>query len=163
MSFRPIPDPGVLKQADAFREAAQMIDACTESMMSVPTVVNAVFSLELYLKSLNIKWQIADPNTLGEKKAWLKSRTALKTGHDPSKLFGALDISIRNELEQAYRGSAQGHNGQALEDSLKAYDGVFQDWRYIFEGKCKTVDLLHLFSLLEFLSKELNKLPQRWA
>lgn len=163
MSFRPIPDPGVLKQANMFREVAQMIYIHSGSIMAVPTVVNAVFALELYLKSLNIEWKIADPNTLGGKKAWLESRTALQKGHAPSKLFGALDKSIKDELEKTYRGSVPGHKGQELEDSIKSYDGVFQDWRYIFEGNCKTVDLSHLFSLLEFLSKELNKLPQKWA
>ena len=80
MALRPIPDPGVLKQADAFQQASQMLNACSEPMMSVPTVVNAAFALELYLKSLNIEWQVADPSTLGGKKAWLVSRTALQPG-----------------------------------------------------------------------------------
>jgi hypothetical protein len=163
MALRPIPDPGVLKEADAFKQTAQMLNTCSESMMSVPTIVNAAFALELYLKSLNIEWQVAAPTTLGGKKAWLESRTALQTGHAPSMLYGALDQAMRNDLEQAYRERGYGVNGQTLEKTLQTYDGLFQDWRYVFEGRCKAVDLASLFAILAFFSEALNALPQRWA
>lgn len=163
MALRPIPDPGVLKEADAFKRASEMLNACSESIMSVPAIVNAAFALELYLKSLNIAWQVADPATLEGKKAWLASRTALQIGHAPSRLYGALDQAIRSDLEERYRLRFQGGNPQTLEQNIKAFDGLFQDWRYIFEGHAKSVDLHSLFAVLAFFSEALNSLPQRWA
>ena len=163
MALRPIPDPGVLKEADAFKQAAEMLCNRPESMMSVPAVVNAAFALELYLKSLNMEWQVADPATLGGKKAWLASRTALQMGHTPSRLYGALDQSMRSDLEQKYRERFQREHTQSLEEAIKPYDGLFQDWRYIFEGRCKSVDLSGLLAVLAFFSEVLNALPQRWA
>lgn len=163
MTLRPIPDPGVLKEADAFWQASQMLNTFSESIMSVPTVVNAAFALELYLKSLNMEWQLQDPSSLGGKKAWLKSRSAVQTGHAPSKLYHAIDIDTRNTLEQQYQRRLQGTNVLKLEKVLEAYDGIFQDWRYVFEGRCKSVDLSSLFSLLAFFYEELHALPQRWA
>ena len=161
--MRPIPDSGVLNEADAFRQASQMLNACPESTMSVPAVVNAAFALELYLKSLNIEWQVADPATLGNQKAWLASRKPLQTGHAPSKLFGALDQKIRSELERKYQEQHQGFARTTLEQSIASYDGLFQDWRYIFEGRAKSVDLSELFAVLAFFSETLKHMPQQWA
>jgi hypothetical protein len=163
MAVRPIPDPGVLKQADAFRQASQMLNMCPESAMSIPAVVNAAFALELYLKSLNMEWHTAEPSTLGGKKAWLASRTALQTGHKPSKLYKALDQALKDALEKKYRERFVEASDTPLEKTLKSYDGLFQDWRYIFEGHASTVELQRLFSVLQFFSEELNALPQKWA
>jgi hypothetical protein len=162
MALRPIPDPGVLKEADAFKRASEMINDCSEAIMSVPAVVNAAFALELYLKSLNIEWQAADPATLEGKKAWLNSRRSLQKGHVPSRLYNALDQNLRSDLEERYRLSFQGGNYQTLEQNIKVFDGLFQDWRYIFEGQAKSVDLQSLLAVLTFFSEALNALPQRW-
>ena len=161
--MRPIPDLGVLNEANAFRRASQLLNACPESVMSVPAVVNAAFALELYLKSLNIEWQVADPATLGDRKSWLESRKSLQTGHAPSKLFGALDQKIRSEFEQKYQEQHQGLSRTTLEQSIASYDGIFQDWRYIFEGRAKSVDLSELFAILTFFSETLEHMPQQWA
>lgn len=163
MALRPIPDLGVLKQADAFRQASQMLNMCPESVMSIPAVVNAAFALELYLKSLNMEWQTADPSTLGRKKAWLVSRTALQTGHKPSKLYNALNQALKDALEKKYQERFTEATSTTLENILKSYDGLFQDWRYIFEGHASTVELQRLFAVLQFFSEELNALPQQCA
>jgi hypothetical protein len=162
MTLRPLPDLGVLKEADAFLQASQMLNNSPESIMSVPTIVNAAFALELYLKSLNIKWQTQNPSGIGGKKAWLKSRSAVQTGHMPSKLYLAIDKATRDSLEQQYL-QRFGTNGPKLEKILKEYDGIFQDWRYVFEGHCKSVNMSSLFSILKFFSEELHALPQRWV
>ncbi len=165
MALRPIPDPGVLKNADAFRTAAQSLSAFPESSMSVPTVVNAAFALELYLKCLNMEWQLADPNEIANsgKKAWLASRSAMQKGHIPSKLFEALEQSIHDNLEQQYKLSSYNSNTQSLKEALQGFDDLFEDWRYIFEGKCKSVNLSSLFAMLAFFSETINASPQKWA
>ena len=53
--------------------------------------------------------------------------------------------------------------GRTLEEVLRAYDGLFQDWRHIFEGHYKPVDLSGLFAVLAFFSEVLHALPQRWV
>jgi hypothetical protein len=165
MALHPIPDLGVLKTADAFRAAAQILNACSDSSMSVPTVVNAAFALELYLKSLNMEWQLADPNEISNtgKKAWLASRSALQKGHIPSDLFEALEQSIRDDLEQQYELSPHNSSAQSLKEALQGFDGLFVDWRYIFEGKCKPVDLPSLFAMLAFFSETIHAAPQERA
>jgi hypothetical protein len=163
MTQRPIPDQGVLKEADAFLQASQMLNDFSESIMSVPTIVNAAFSLELYLKSLNMEWQLQNQSSLGGSKSFLKSRSAVQTGHQPSKLYRAIDNTTRNTLERHYLQRFQGTNVLKLEEILKAYDGIFQNWRYIFEGHCESVDISALISLLKFFSEEIHALPQRWA
>lgn len=163
MALRPIPDPGVLKEAEAFRQASQILNTSSESMMSVPTIVNAAGALELYLKSLNMEWQVQDPSTLDGKKAWLDSRTALKKGHAPSELYRARGEDMRNTLEQHYQARLHETKVQSLEEVLQEYDDLFQDWRYVFEGGRKSVNLSKLFSLLTFFSEALHGLPQHWA
>lgn len=165
MALHPLPDPGVLKTADAFRLAAQSLNAYAESRMSVPTVVNAAFALELYLKCLNMEWRLADPIGIANsgKKAWLASRSALQRGHILSKLFEALEQSIHDHLEQQYKLSPHNSRTQALKHALQGFDGLFEDWRYIFEGNCKSVNLPSLFAMLAFFSETIHALPPKWA
>lgn len=165
MALHPTPDPGVLKTADTFRAAAESLNACSESDMSVPTVVNAAFALELYLKSLNMEWQLADPSEIASsgKKAWLASRSVLQRGHNPSKLFETLERSIQDSLEQRYKTSPHRSGAQSLKDALQAFDGLFETWRYLFEGNCKSINISALFTMLAFLSETIHALPPKWA
>ena len=84
-------------------------------------------------------------------------------GHAPSKLFAALDQTMQNDLEQKYGAWLQGTNSSTLIQTITAYDGLFQDWRYIFEGRAKSVDTGPLLAVLAFFSEALNALPERWA
>lgn len=163
MTLQPIPDQGVLKTADAFWKASQRLNNSDDSSMTVPSIVNAAFALELYLKSLNMEWQLKDPSCLGKEKAFLKSRTAIQKGYKPSKLFKKLDANIKNKLKQKYGQHHQGSKLEKLENVLESYDDIFEDWRYIFEGGCNSLNLPSLLLLLKFFSEELHALPQNWA
>jgi hypothetical protein len=165
MTLRPVPDEGVLGMADAFREAARALNVFPESRMSVPTVVNAAFALELYLKSMNVEWQLADPNERAKAggKSWLKSRKAIQTGHDPSKLFAALVQFNREYLEQRFQTLCIGTGPQSLAENLAQYDGIFQDWRYAFEGRTRSFDIGRILALLAFFSDAIHAMPQTWA
>lgn len=147
--------------ADAFNKAARVLGISPELMLLAPVIMNATFALELYLKSLNMEWQIADSATLGNGKAWVP-RSPLQKGHIPSKLYGALNESIKNDLEQKYREHIPNERPQSLEEALKAQDGNFQKWRYIFEEHGKPVDLSELFALLAFFSEVINTLPKQY-
>lgn len=123
--------------------------------MVIPAIVNAVFALELYLKSLNIEWDVSSTEEPPNGKSWV-NRNVLCKGHDPSKLYKTLDQNIRDTLERKYVEFDVAKGNLTLEARLQAYDGIFQDWRYPFEGSCKPVDLAELNSMLSFLSETIH-------
>ena len=161
MSVSPIPDPGVLKTADAFLITAKDMNTYPESSMMIPAVVNAAFAMELFLKSLNIEWKLADVRD--EKKAFLASITARQRGHTPSKLFAGLKPSIREAIEREYGLVPISEGAVSVVALLEEFDGLFEQWRYAFEGKFKPVDLPRLLATLTFFSKTINAMPLRWA
>lgn len=162
MAFRPIPDPGVVKTADAFKSASKTLCACPEHAMLIPAIVNAAFALELYLKSLNIEWDVPSADNPPAGKSWI-TRYVLCKGHAPSKLYATLDQNIKDTLNRKYAKFNGPEDDATLEVSLQAYDGIFQDWRYAFEGHCKPVDLTAVHSVLSFLSEAIHCFEQESA
>ncbi|MBU4491151.1 MAG: hypothetical protein L6300_03365 [Syntrophaceae bacterium] len=165
MSLRQIPNPGVLGIADSFLEAAQALNEFSDSRMSVPTIVNAAFALELFLKSLNIEFRFDDPTEImpGVTAFGRVREVPLKTGHVPSELFYALDPAIQSELENHFARTHYRNKPTTLIAALQPYNGVFQAWRYIFEGQAKTIDIQALLELLRFLSETIRGFSSRWV
>lgn len=161
---RQIPNPGVLNTADSFYEAAQALNKFSDSRMSVPTIVNATFAIELFLKSLNIKFSCEEPTEImpGVTAFGRVREVPLKTGHLPSKLFHALDSTIQSELENHFAQAQYQNKPITLIEALQLYDGVFQAWRYIFEAQANTIDLQALLELLRFLSETIHGLSPKW-
>jgi hypothetical protein len=165
MTAKPIPDQGVLQTGDAFRVAAQELGAHTDSSMSVPAIVNAAFALELFLKSLNVAWNLADFDQIQHdgRKAFLVSRSARQKGHTPSKLYLELDSQIRDAIERQFSISPLSRGYRSFKDLLEVFDDLFVQWRYVFEGKCRPVNLSQLLASLQFLSEAIHAMPLRWA
>ena len=163
MTLHQMPDTRVLNTADAFRATAQILNECSDSM-GVPTVVNAAFALELYLKSLNIEWKFSNTKEIAQsgKKPYI-SRSPMQKGHLPSKLFEALKQPVRESLEERYKLSPYNGCDQSLKNAIEDFDGLFERWRYIFEGQCSYVNITSLFDMLAFLSESIHALPQKWA
>ncbi|PKN17916.1 MAG: hypothetical protein CVU71_10315 [Deltaproteobacteria bacterium HGW-Deltaproteobacteria-6] len=163
--MRQIPNLGVLNIADSFYEAAQALNKFSDSRMSVPTIVNATFALEIFLKSLNIKFSCEEPTEImpGLTAFGRVREVPLETGHMPSKLFCALDANIKNGLENCFAQEQYRNKPKTLIEALQAYDGDFQNWRYIFEGKAKSFDIQLLLELLRFLSATIHGLSSKWA
>lgn len=159
MAFRPIPDSGVLKTADAFQTASKSLCMYSDQSMLIPAIVNSAFALELYLKSLNIKWDFPSEESLPNGKSWV-TRYVLCKGHAPSKLYKTLDQNIQDTLERKFADFADAIDAITLKERLQAYDGIFQDWRYPFEGHCNPVDLADLHSVLSFLSETIHCFEQ---
>jgi len=116
-------------------------------------------------------WQLQNLDEIAKsgKIAWLASRTPIQKGHIPSKLFEALEQSIQESLEKQYTKEERHtpahywNKPTTLIAALKMYDGVFQDWRYIFEGRAKTIDIQALLDLLQFFSETISNMPLKWA
>jgi len=165
MSLRQIPNPGVLGIADSFRETAETLNKLSDQRMSIPTIVNAAFAIELFLKSLNIEFRFENPTQImpGLTAFDRVREVPLKTGHLPSALFHALDQALQDELESHFAQANYRNKPLTLIAALQQYDGVFQDWRYIFEGHAKTIDIQALLELLRFLSETINGFPSKWT
>jgi len=163
--MRQIPNPGVLNTAESFYEAAQALNKFSDSRMSVPTIVNATFALELFLKSLNIKISCEEPTEImsGVTAFGSVREIPLKTGHLPSKLFYILDATIKSQLENRFAQVQYRNKPTTLIEALQTYDGDFQNWRYIFEANAKSFDIQLLLELLDFLSKTIHSLSPRWV
>lgn len=166
MCIRPVVDHGVLDLANKFHITARNLYIDSSDTMLVPSVVNATFALELYLKSINMKWKAKDLAEEGSFAgiAWLVNRKPVKTGHSPSVLFDDLRLPIKHHLEQRY--STHGlATSESLRDTLSRFDKVFQGWRYIFESNSnlQDINLPKLFSSLEFLRDEIPDIPMEFG
>src|ERR1041384_8222890 len=103
--------------------------------MSMPAVVNAAFSLELFLKALNIEWKVKELEQVQDGEKAFISRYARKKGHTPSELYLALDERSRDVIERAFQASALGQRSRSFAALLEDFDDLFEQWRYVYEGR----------------------------
>jgi hypothetical protein len=91
-----------------------------KSLSAAPFVVNAAFSIELYLKALAQKHGVA------------------LRGHELTKLYKALPEKARREVEAVIPGCA---NERSLGEPpnfplyLKSLNNTFVEWRYLYEAE----------------------------
>lgn len=147
------PNRRVLAAANKFHDAAALlyeVDALT-----VPTVVNAALALELYLKCLdaNILFQdgrVINGGAITYDKVCVFANSNKE--HVPHKLLKALPRDVRDFLDASFS-KRYSEEHEKLESVLERYQSVFVDWRYLFEGKGKAINLSELFEILEFFKK----------
>ncbi|MBF8179765.1 hypothetical protein [Herminiimonas contaminans] len=142
--FTAFPEPMILSTARDFAAASRILRS--QSGVSVPVIINAVLSLELYLKSLHAT-QIynGDENLSISRISKLRSNT-----HSVHELFQNLPRDKQEWLTSLYRIFFGDRVGSSLAEDLKSFDGVFINWRYIYEGKAKTVQSGLLDELINF-------------
>lgn len=147
LSVRQFPNPCVLSSANQFYYAALLLD---KAPLAVPTIVNAAFSLELYLKSLNsdLVFSKGVENQTGITVYKDVKNIPNKFGHNPSELFDALSSNIQSDLNCKY---AECFQTKTLRSVLSEYDEVFEKWRYIFSSEVVGLSLADLLSVLKFL------------
>lgn len=148
VTLRTAPNVNVRHIADAFRDVAlNMRDHHPEYVpRPVVSLANGAFALELYLKSLNAALTLGN-QVHGES-------TVLRRGHDPSKLYDALWAPVRAYLDGKYATSSLSATHPNLRTLLAAYDGVFEDERYVFEGNYDAItadQCVELLALLDFM------------
>ena len=99
------------------------LEADSDGHWFVPSVVNLAFACELYLKFLLIKSGLQNITT-----------------HNLSHLFSALPIEIQNRIRNTpeFRGDTD------FMVKLEEDKNVFKEWRYLFEGNNKSVEVIFL-------------------
>ena len=119
MSF----ERNILQQADDFYEAYRRCSKGENprkdefgrlcfSVVNIPAIVNAAFSIELYLKSI------------------LRTK---KREHRLEILFNELDIKIREQIKKTINTELSKNNIFNFDDCLSHISNVFVEWRYIYE------------------------------
>lgn len=150
LTIRELPNRRILAAANNFHDAAILL--LRVNSLTVPSVVNAVLALELYLKCLNadIHFDGESVKECGAVVYEIVNVFANVKGHEPHKLFEALPQGARQFLNDSFskRFPLKDKN---LESVLKNYQGVFVGWRYVFEGNTKPLNLSELFEILSFL------------
>lgn len=104
-----------------------------EGISTTPGIVCLVFSIEIFLKSLEAqkhykeKYQYPDGTVYYDD---LFDVSLVGRGHDLSKLFGNLSDKIRVEILTSYK--EKYHSD--LSKDISKIKSTFIDWRYIYEG-----------------------------
>ena len=160
-----IPDPQVKDAADQFWAAAELLRAqLPRSGVLLPTIVNSVLALELYLKSLSSYSVIKDLKDYGNGvRGGVVTAKPEKSTHKLSELFDAADCWVRNDLESRYCQSTLCQSGKSLRDLFQRYDNVFVTVRYVYEDSesLRSVNLPELRQLAQFMKGAVETLPRK--
>lgn len=152
------PNRHVFEAASRFYDAATMlyeVDALT-----VPAVVNAALALELYLKCLNANIHFQDGREIqGGAIVYGKVSVFANSGkkHEPHVLFRDLPQDAKISLDASFSKRFPLEQ-EKLESVLERYQGIFVNWRYLFEGKGKSMNLSEFFKILEFFKTNIAEI-----
>ena len=132
---REIPDSHVTCIADQFCQTAELL------FHSVPTIeaphalrCNAVFAIELYIKSLNCHWVPHNQlETLGVDCDATTTKPNIR-GHKLDKLFDSLDSAAQRHLSSCFASHRLSQKYPGLHPILAEYSDNFATDRYIFES-----------------------------
>lgn len=151
-------EPNVFYKAEAFHLAAKFLnDHDLLSGRGGPFIVNAMFALELYLKSALSATIFDDGVKSAEgvtqyEKVYSKSNFKGK-GHDLNLLFNQIPEVLKAELDLL---SHESHHAMPLTEFFIKYKHHFIEWRYSYEGKSKAYtphDILQVLSVLNTWGK----------
>ena len=150
-----LPNPDIQASARAFYNASKELQGNSIVNSSIPVIVNAAFSLELYLKSFNSKIQFKDgKESLSGKIIYdIVINKVNNTGHVLSELFSKIKPDISRLIESDYN-----QQNESFIEALKEFNNVFIEWRYVFEGNGKAVNITKMFRLLNTLENTAIKL-----
>lgn len=146
-------EPSVYYKAEAFHITAKILHENTElTYRGAPFIVNAAFSIELYIKCLMSKTIFEGPETHKEgytsyERVYSKS-TNTSQGHNLDNLYQQLPEKTRLKLEEIN----QKLNGKkTLAEFFNQNKYHFVSWRYSFEGNAKPYCAEHVLQVLNAL------------
>lgn len=148
--FRKV-EPNIYYQAEGFHIAANILSSLDAmKYRGSPFIVNAIFAVELYLKSLNGETVFDAPSQYCQgvtqyNKVFSKSLTG---GHDLKILYKALSSENRSQIMQSFE-----HQITYLtaEDFFEKYNHHFVSWRYGFEGNAASFNSSEILVMLDTL------------
>jgi len=112
----------------------------------LPLIVNAAFSIELFLKAANSS---DIHNLILDDDCYVITAKPNKFGHGLSTLFESLDTRIRQDMSNKYTSEVGGD----LTQVLHKYSETFEKIRYIFEDSAaiSSIDITELLAVANFM------------
>ncbi len=131
---REIPDSHVMSLADQFCDAADLLFKATHSLSAPHALrVNAVFAIELYIKSLKCRWVCHNQlEILGVDCDAITTESDIR-GHKLHLLFDGLDEDAQRFLINAFASHSLNEKYPGLRPILAEYSDNFVSDRYVFE------------------------------
>lgn len=158
-----IPNPQVKGVADQFYDASELLwEKPPGSGVLIPAIVNSVFSIELFLKSLISNSVIKDYTDDGDGGGGgIVTAETEKAIHKLSLLFDEVETDIAESLEREFKQSKLGNNYKNLKECLLEYDSTFVKVRYVYEDSDELVNtnIDELRKLAGLLHKHISNLP----
>lgn len=115
----------VLNSANCFYNTYRLLETkiqynCDQSPYIIPSIVNSVFAIELYLKAILVYNNIS-----------------YNKGHYLNYLFQLLPLEIQNSINEEYQNKIKKKKGLCLYNTLNEYlkgeYNSFEMWRYPFD------------------------------
>ena len=149
-------EPNIFYKGEAFHIAAEALSGLKDlEGRGGPFIVNAMFALELYLKSILGETKFTEPSEYCDGvTSYSKVYSESKKGHVLSDLYGYVDSEIKNEIDSAY---SQVGSKITMADFFKKYRSHFVDWRYSFEGNAKAYTEKEILDALIVFNNILKK------
>ena len=156
-------EKGFFDSGRNFLDSAKLINTICEKESDVEkawgltttTIVLSSLSIELFLKSLNVKMIFYD----SKNEKGITHKIYYNDGHNLFLLLNALPDEIRNKLISSYNDVVQ----RNLERDLEQHKDAFSVWRYPYPKSgdikgmvCKSASVSVLLKICEFLFSELK-------
>lgn len=138
----------VLATARNFYNASLFLD---KNGFGSPTIVNAVFACEIFLKAFNANLVLKGKKYIanGVFRYTKVSNVPNSKHHSIVDLFDEIDQDIKEIILQQYNKSKK--INKDIEYLLNQINTAFIEWRYPFEQKNNTINISELFILLSIL------------
>ncbi|EGR1115070.1 hypothetical protein EFU35_07165 [Vibrio cholerae] len=164
-----IPNSRVLDSAEQFYDGAEVLRQLPPmSGVLLPMITNAVFAIELYIKSLCVRSIIKDYKNFGnDVYGGRVIREPLTKGHSLSSLLiyigneDNIGIKIKNNIESLYADRVIQYSFNELVELVKPYDNLFVEARYAYENDAlSNLDITGLFHCLTTLRFTIQKITR---
>jgi hypothetical protein len=134
-----VPDAKIRDAADQFESAREFLWAQPPgSGLLYPLMNTATVAIELYLKCLSAEKVYTDA---GGDWATISSTPSMR-GHVLTTLLDNLDSGMEQELDGACQGQLSAFGGLSFRDVLSRCEGAYQEFRYPFEHRQRSVAIL---------------------
>lgn len=161
-----IPNRKIKSCAEQFKNAAELLYSQPPgSGVVLPLITNAVFAIELYLKSLNAQiicseeYSFNSLNIVGGK---VSAKVNCRI-HSLTKLFNSINKDIKKQLASYYKKSKLFSTTTQLGTILKKYNKLYTKARFSFEKNQSVsgTSLTELIKLVNFLHAFVDRLQYK--
>lgn len=159
--FAEIPDAHVLSIAAEFCEAAEiLLEQIPNRVIVSPLRCNAALAVELFIKSLDSRWELEEIPEIGEGAFAITTRANIK-GHRLDNLFRGLPPEMQEHINSSFGRHFLRHDYENLDAILRCYASSFVSERYPFEHKGgSSRPIREIVDLARFFRDTVTALPR---